>query len=68
MIAMVRALEQIGEQEPKSVGEVLADSGVRVHLFADSAEGIPTPIDRELASQRASRARERLLEGEASSG
>ena len=58
---MVRVLREAAET--KSVKELLAElraeRNIRVHLYADSAEGPRSGMDRELASTRAASARAR---------
>jgi hypothetical protein len=60
ILTMVKHLQDAA-RSPKSAKTLLVEQGVRMHLFADSAEGIRSSMDRGLASERASSARQRVL-------
>lgn len=54
---MVRVLKEAAKS--KTVRELLAERNIRVHLYADSAEGLRSKMNRALASERAAAARSR---------
>jgi hypothetical protein len=56
---MVRAFEDI-PNEAKTPADRLKEQGVYIHLFAESAEGIRAPVDKDLAARRAELASTRL--------
>ncbi len=55
---MVRVLRDVAPL--KSARDVLAENGKRFHLFADSAEGRRSSMDRKVAAQRTAEAQKRV--------